>query len=324
MANGIRKSLIRVANNNQLTRSLNMPDKSLLRITVASVFTALLWVASGAQAAPGRTLTAFASEQEISDLFKRWAEENRRRGEARQRSQAYSDTASGPGMGALSAAPASAKAAEAAADSITNVQHAGVDEGGIVKRHGDYLVILRRGRLFTVKVGEELAPASVSDAFGNGISPSGAWYDEMLISGNTITVIGYSYERGGTEIGLFEISNAGRLSYKATYHLRSNDYYSSRNYASRLIGTKLVFYTPMHLNPWGGEPWGSFPAIESASRRPVSTPIPVGPRSLCPESTTKSAPSASTSSARCGAAWAASTRTAAPTSREAATSSRTG
>ncbi len=236
-----------------------MPDPSLLRIAIASAFAAALLVTAGAHAAPNKTLTAFASEKEISDLFKRWAEENRRR-DAQRRSVA-AEMASGPGMGAMSAAPASAKSAEAAADSITNVQHAGVDEGGIVKRHGDHLVILRRGRLFTVKIGEELTPASVSDAFGSGISPGGAWYDEMLISGNTIAVIGYSYERGGTEVGLFEISNAGRLSYKATWHLRSNDYYSSRNYASRLIGTKLVFYTPMHLNPWGGEPWGSFPAM---------------------------------------------------------------
>jgi hypothetical protein len=58
----------------------------------------------------------------------------------------------------------------------------------------------------------------------------------MLISGNTVVVIGCSYERGGSEIGLFEIADDGRLGYRATYHLRSNEYYSSRNYASRLIG----------------------------------------------------------------------------------------
>ncbi|HET9404770.1 MAG TPA: beta-propeller domain-containing protein [Burkholderiales bacterium] len=237
-----------------------MPNQKLLRVAVASAFAAIMLVTTGAHAAPGKTLTAFASEQEISDLFKRWAAEARKRDAERRSTQAYQDAS---GMGALmSAAPASAKAAaEASADSITNVQHAGVDEGGIVKRHGDHLVILRRGRLFTVKVGEELTPASVADAYGSGINPGGAWYDEMLISGNTIAVIGYSYQRGGTEIGLFEISDAGRLRYRSTYHLRSNDYYSSRNYASRLIGDKLVFYTPMHLNPWGGEPWGSFPAM---------------------------------------------------------------
>ena len=99
----------------------------------------------------------------------------------------------------------------AAADSVTNVQHAGVDEGGIVKVHGDHLVILRRGRLFTVDIRDrQLKPVAAIDAFGTGIDPRGAWYDEMLISGNTIVVIGYSYARGGTEIGLFEISRDGR------------------------------------------------------------------------------------------------------------------
>ena len=56
-----------------------MPNQSLLRVAVASAFAAILLVTAGAHAAPRKTLTAFASEQEISDLFKRWAEEARRR-----------------------------------------------------------------------------------------------------------------------------------------------------------------------------------------------------------------------------------------------------
>ena len=58
--------------------------------------------------------------------------------------------------------------------------------------------------------------------------------------GDTIVVIGFSYARGGTEVGLFDIDRAGKLAHRATYHLRSNDYYSSRNYASRLVGSKLT------------------------------------------------------------------------------------
>src|SRR4029079_16500497 len=153
-------------------------------------------------------------------------------------------------------------AAGAAADSVTHVQHARVDESSIVKMRGEHLVILRRGRLFTVRVGDrDLKPVSAVDAFAPDVNPSGAWYDEMLIAENKIVVIGYSYARGGTEIGIFEISPTGALSYKATWHLRSNDYYSSRNYASRLIGNKLVFYTPLYLNPWQGVPFAQFPAV---------------------------------------------------------------
>jgi len=216
--------------------------------------------------APLKTLTAFASEQELAELFKRWAEEleRRRKEEARRRDQSVAQGLSSqlaPPVPAAAPA-AAAKAAEAMADSVTNVQHAGVDEGGIVKLHGEHLVVLRRGRLFTVRIaGGALEPVSHADAFGPEVDPRGAWYDEMLLSGNTITVIGYSYARGGTEVGLFDISRAGRLTHKGTYHLRSNDYYSSRNYASRLIGTKLVFYSPLYLNPFAGDPYAQFPAM---------------------------------------------------------------
>lgn len=146
-------------------------------------------------------------------------------------------------------------------ESITNTQHADVDEGGIVKVHGDHLVILRRGRLFTVRLGDDMRPVSMVDAFGPGIDPDGAWYDELLISGDKVVVVGYSYESDGTEIGIFRIDAEGKLRYESTYHLRSNDYYSSRNYASRLLGTKLVFYTPQYV--WGDDkdPLGILPAM---------------------------------------------------------------
>lgn len=146
-------------------------------------------------------------------------------------------------------------------ESVTNVQQAGVDEGGIVKLHGNHLVVLRRGRLFTIAIGDgALKPISALDAFGPDIEPDGTWYDEMLVSDDTVAVLGYSYERGGTEIGLFHIDDAGHLRYRSTYHLRSNDYYSSRNYASRLIGSKLIFYTPLDLSD-AENPFAEFPAI---------------------------------------------------------------
>lgn len=147
-------------------------------------------------------------------------------------------------------------------DSVTNNQVAGVDEGGIVKVHGDHLVILRRGRIFTVKVdGKSLQPVAAVDAFGPDIQPGGTWYDEMLVSGNTLVVIGYSYARGGTEVGVFDLDSVGGVAYRATYHLRGNDYYSARNYASRVVGQKLVFYTPQYLQPHAQDPFARFPAV---------------------------------------------------------------
>jgi hypothetical protein len=171
----------------------------------------------------------------------------------------------------LAAAPAaaevtvSASKASAADSSITHNQTAGVDEGGIVKRAGDHLVILRRGRLFTVSVaGDQLQPIAMTEAYAPGSDPRGAWYDELLVAGRTVVVVGYSYLRGGTEIGLFDLADNGELSYRATYHLRSNDYYSSRNYSSRIIGQKLVFYTPLVLHAWGPPFAQMMPALRRA------------------------------------------------------------
>jgi hypothetical protein len=207
-----------------------------------------------------KNMRAFVSEDEMKAYFRKLAEERRR---AATRRDAAAGVASSPMVAnEPAAAPPSAKGADDKDESITNTQHAGVDEGGIVKLHGDQLVVLRRGRLFTVAIGDgALKPLSAVNAYGPEIDPRYTWYDEMLVSENTVVVIGYSYERGGTEVGLFNIDRSGNLSYRSTYHLRSNDYYSSRNYASRLIGNKLIFYTPLYMNPYATDPLTQFPAV---------------------------------------------------------------
>ncbi|HEX2204698.1 MAG TPA: beta-propeller domain-containing protein [Longimicrobium sp.] len=211
----------------------------------------------GARTQP--TLRTFGSEAELSAFHRRLARDVERY---------YEENPIPPPP---PPSPPSGAPADPAGESVTNVQHAGVDEGGIVKTHGDHLVVLRRGRLFTVRIGGgALEPVAAVDAFGPGIDPRGAWYDEMLVSGDVVVVIGFSYARGGTEVGLFRIGADGSLSHRATYHLRSGDYYSSRNYASRLIGNRLVFYAPI---PVSEDLAASFPAFrrwdaaDSAFRR---------------------------------------------------------
>ncbi len=208
-----------------------------------------------------KSMRAFRSDEELRNYLNELAEKQKL--EARRQREA-----SESGTGLMTSNAPQTQLAKATPDSkddnesVTNVQHAGVDEGGIVKVHGSHLVVLRRGRLFTVAIGDgALKPISAVDAFAPNINPGSTWYDEMLVSGNTIAVIGYSYERGGTEIGLFNIDSGGKLRYRSTHHMRSNDYYSSRNYASRLIGNKLIFYTPLYISPGALDPFKNFPAV---------------------------------------------------------------
>lgn len=129
----------------------------------------------------------------------------------------------------------------------------GVDEGGIVKVHGHHLVVLRRGRLFTIDTrAGGMQPVDQENAFPPGdMAGRSAWYDEMLVTGDMVVVIGFSYARSGTEINRFHIGDDGQLTYRDTHHLRSGDYYSSENYASRLIGSRLIVYTPLWIDEDG-------------------------------------------------------------------------
>jgi hypothetical protein len=250
--------------------------KNLLLITVAVTATLFLALISYAERPTAeippvsetvptpvkKTMRPFRTEQELANYFHALAEKHRRE---RQAGAGLFGAKADEQASVAQSAPATVNIAKE--ESVTNTQEAGVDEGGIVKLHGDHLVVLRRGRLFTVRVGEgALQPISSIDAFAPDIDPRSTWYDEMLVSEDTVAVIGYSYERGGTEVGLFQIDDFGKLTYRSTYHLRSNDYYSSRNYASRLIGNKLIFYTPLYLSPEASDPTSNFPAVRQWHR----------------------------------------------------------
>jgi beta propeller domain-containing protein len=251
----------------------------LATITAAGLFThsavSTTNIAPVKVAAARKKMKAFKSEQELKRYFRQLEVRAKRhaRTEALGAGNPTTDAPAPPVAKGVAADMSAVKSEGTTAlpkrglgagddESITNTQHAGVDEGDIVKLHGNHLVILRRGRIFTVKVGDgELKPVSVIDSFGPETEPEGAWYDEMLISGDTIVIIGYSYARDGTEVGLFNINAQGQLSYRGTYQMRSDDYYSSRNYASRLIGDKLIFYAPTYFYPGENDPSEKLPAV---------------------------------------------------------------
>jgi uncharacterized secreted protein with C-terminal beta-propeller domain len=95
--------------------------------------------ANRGNAQPKKTLRAFGSDQEITAYFRQIAEEARRDLERRSPSKMAQEAA--PASAASSAQGYSDTRAKGEnEESVTNVQHAGVDEGGIVKLHGDHLV----------------------------------------------------------------------------------------------------------------------------------------------------------------------------------------
>ena len=203
------------------------------------------------------SMEPFSSDAEFEAFMEEWSEE---------RQDMYDDYGnSDEGMSADADSSAEGDAGDAAApaenEDITNNQEEGVDEGGIVKNVGDFLVVLRRGALYTVDVaesGETQQVDALRVAADEGLN-QGVWYDEMLVRHDQIYVIGYRYGArvvgeeegnvpnwmfGATEVSSFAIDNDGHLTRGDSTFFESNDYYSGSNYASRLVDGELIFYMP--------------------------------------------------------------------------------
>lgn len=139
--------------------------------------------------------------------------------------------------------------ASAEPSSITNVQTQGVDEGGIVKQIGRFLVVLQDGRIFVADTRPNGQPGMALVGRTNVYRDArfNTWYDEMLVSGNRILVTGYSYRDRASEVNVFTIDDNGHVARETTYYISSNDYYDVENYATRLVNGNLVIYTPLDL-----------------------------------------------------------------------------
>lgn len=141
------------------------------------------------------------------------------------------------------------------ADVITNNQESGIDEGGIVKKTGDHLVVLRKGTLYSIALREAGRDSlmvvdrllAAEDDSGRGV-----WYDEILALDGRIVLLGYG---GGSQLIGFDLDAEGRLHRRWHYTLTSNDYFSGQNYGMRLHGDRLVFKQSLGLSLGKGMSW---------------------------------------------------------------------
>ena len=171
-----------------------------------------------------------------------------------------------PQMMDVEAPPPPEEGAAAANPEITNNQTVGVDEGGIVKQIGRFLVVLQDGRLFSADLGSGAgAPLRLADRVDvyRSREKAASWYDEMLVIGRRILVTAYDYGSSASEISVFRLDDSGRIEREGRFLLSSADYYSTENYATRLVGDRLVFYAPVPLLRYGDEPF-RWPRIRRA------------------------------------------------------------
>jgi hypothetical protein len=199
----------------------------------------------------GPELKRFASQR----AFDAYLQSLRRKAKDRM-SEAQSENSVMYDMGPPGVEAAAQAGAEAPANpGITNNQSVGVDEGGIVKQVGRYLVMLQDGRLFSADLGARAgAPLRLADRTDVYRSPATAadWYDEMLVLGDRVLVTAYNYRERASEISVFRIDPAGRFTRQGRFLLNSDDYYSTENYATRLVGDQLVFYASFAIDSEAG------------------------------------------------------------------------
>jgi hypothetical protein len=194
---------------------------------------------------PGPVLRRFASDQAFRRYIRQFG--------ARQRFSVAEPMAL-PAPAMVESSAVAADAAAPANPEITNNQTVGVDEGGIVKQIGRFLVVLQDARVFAIDLGTGPKPEMrLTDRFDvyRNAKVAASWYDEMLVLGDRILITAYNYAENASEVTVLRLGPEGRIRREGRYLLSSSDYYSTDNYATRLVGDTLVFYAPFDLS-WGG------------------------------------------------------------------------
>ena len=134
--------------------------------------------------------------------------------------------------------------------SITNTQEAGVDEGDIVKQIGQYLIVMQDGRLFSIDLLPDGEPVlrHVDRENVYRTTEEDTWYDEMLVFGRQMIVIGYSYDAEASVFAVLELEETGEITFRDRFFLPAQDYFDGDNYTTRLVDGQLALHTSFYLS----------------------------------------------------------------------------
>lgn len=162
------------------------------------------------------------------------------------------------------------------ADLITNNQEAGVDEGDIVKKSGEYVIVLRNGVLHSIRIQKRNAPVlELVDSLKVAVDDTGrdVWYDEILTYGKRLILLGFNYGQDDdvAELLLFDLDADGRFHREGRYWLRSEDYFTSDNYGARIQGGNLLLSMSLQLDLQGEMAWPEWSRRDAM--QPAWTPL---------------------------------------------------
>ncbi|MFY8133496.1 MAG: hypothetical protein ACOVKS_00665, partial [Aquimonas sp.] len=126
---------------------------------------------------------------------------------------------------------------------MTNNQEAGVDEGGIVKKMGSLLLVLRQGVLHVIDTGapgRERFDLLHSHPVVADDSRDDLYYDEILTFSGGAILLGYNFESNAAELFVFKLDASGSLEPRGRWLLAVDDYFSGNDSGARIRDGELV------------------------------------------------------------------------------------
>ena len=129
------------------------------------------------------------------------------------------------------------------ADLIINNQQSNDDEDLLFKKSGNFLFALEEATLHSMRIEHDGKPvlehvSSVPLAVNS--THSEVWFDELIVVGRQLLVLGFNNDIGVAELHSYRIDQQGRLERNASYWLRGDEHFSSSNFVARIQNGKLV------------------------------------------------------------------------------------
>ncbi|MEL6633590.1 MAG: beta-propeller domain-containing protein, partial [Bacteroidota bacterium] len=124
----------------------------------------------------------------------------------------------------------------------------GIEGGELIKALNGYLIILRKGIIYSAKkIKKDIKTVSSIKTDNYGLAPSFP-RRRLFILRERVVVVSWSAPLSAIGVGLFKLDHGGKLIHLSTKYLSGCQFYTNgKSIVSRIIDDKLIFYVPTHI-----------------------------------------------------------------------------
>lgn len=136
-----------------------------------------------------------------------------------------------------------------------------------LRAHGDHLVVLRNGRLTTIRIADGgLEPVATAEALGAGVDPDQMIFYGLEETGDGVLVLAARSPGGTSEshIAGYRVGADGRMTADGGAVLRSAGGMYAGAHVTRRIGDRVVFYEHIDIPLRDADPTEALPTLRGA------------------------------------------------------------